>query len=410
MNPFRRTIPLLTLAQAMMMSSMSLIVTSAALVGAQLAPDQSLATLPLSVIFIAMVFTSIPAALLMQRIGRKAGFLFATLIGMLGGFVTMQAIFYHKFWWFLAGTALIGVFNGFGNYLRFAAADAVGEKDKSRAISYILAGGVIAAILGPNLANWTQDTFEQAPFAGGYAALIGLYLIAFVVLSFVKLRDPNDTPQTQKTIAARPLRTIVAQAEFIVALICGICGYAVMSLVMTATPLAMQHHAHPFSDTAFVIQWHVLGMFAPSFFTGNLIQRFGLLPVMFAGALLGLACVVINLTGHSVTHYWLALVLLGISWNFLFIGATTMLTKTYRTSEQAKVQATNDFVIFSSVTVASLFAGTLLHHFGWKAVNIGVVPMLVLVLASLVWLARRKPQDEDEQQTMEQLSQETSEP
>ena len=280
------------------------------------------------------------------------------------------------------------MFNGFGNYYRFTAADIVDSQHKSRAISLVLAGGVIAAIVGPNLANLTRDVISQASFAGSYAAIIGLYILSFVVLSFLKLPATSVHKQSNKD-TGRPLRQIVTQPKYIVAVICGMLGYGVMSLVMTATPLAMQVHAYPFADTSFVIQWHVLGMYVPSFFTGHLIHRFGNLRIMLLGALAGLACVAINLTGTSVTHFWIALSCLGVSWNFLFIGATSLLTETYQREETFKAQAVNEFTVFSTVAAASLSAGALQHLFGWAAVNMGAIAPLLIIMASLLWLYNR---------------------
>jgi len=385
MNPFRRDIPLLAFCQAMMQSSNSLAITASALVGFALAEDKALATLPLAAAFVATMLTSIPAAMLMHRIGRKAGFMFATGFGMAGGALATWSILEGWFWGFLGASALVGIYNGFGNYFRFAAADSVDAAHKGRAISYILVGGVAAAFIGPNLANISRDWIASAPFAGSFAAIISLYLLSTLALSLLHLphvaNDDDDVGAPP-----RPLRQIARQPKYIIALICGTLGYGVMSLVMTATPLAMSHHAHHFSDTSFVIQWHVLGMFAPSFFTGQLIDRFGLRSILRIGALLGFATVAINLAGYTVWHFWLALLLLGISWNFLFIGATTLLTETYRPSEKARTQASNDFAVFTTVTLASLSAGALQHRFGWEMVNVGVLPLLAMIWVAIVVL------------------------
>ncbi|MFV1983021.1 MAG: MFS transporter [Thiohalomonadales bacterium] len=392
MNSFRRNIPVLATSQALMMSSMTLILTTAALVGFSLAPDQKYATLPVAVIYIAVMCTSIPASLLMERIGRKRGFLFATSFGFSGSALAMYAILNSNFWLFVVSMFLIGMFNGFGNYFRFAAADAVTTDLKSKAISYVLAGGVIAAIVGPNLASLTRDSFENAPFAASYAALMIMYLLIFVSLLFLKLPDQtnvhHENSSENKTI--RPLKEIVLQKKFVVAVVVGMFGYGVMTFIMTATPLAMQHHHHDFSDVSFTIQWHVLGMYIPSFFTGHLINRFGLIRIMFIGAIIGLGSITVSLLGTSVIHYWFALVLLGIGWNFMFIGATTLLTETYSITEKGKTQAVNDFIIFTTMTFASLSAGALQYQFGWQAVNYGAIPFMVIVIISLIWLQRDK--------------------
>ena len=390
MSYFKRNIPLLALNQAVMMSGTTLIVTTSALVGVSLASNKSLATLPMAALFIATFLTSIPAALLMRRIGRKPAFMLAAVFGACGGIISTLAIVQEAFWWFLIGVVCVGVFNGFGNYYRFAAADAALPSQKSRAISYIMTGGIIAAIVGPNLAYYTRELVAGATFAGSYATLIGLYLLAFCSLGFLRLPETSHGKQQADAEPERSLAVIVRQQKFIVALICGMCGYALMTLLMSATPLAMHEHNHPFSATSFVIQWHVLGMFAPSLITGRLIQRFGVLNIMLFGGGLALACIIINLIGTSLWHFWSALMLLGVSWNFLFIGATTLLTETYRPEERAKTQAANDFVVFTTVALASLSAGALQHQLGWQAVNLGVLPLLAFIFVSLLWIKRKQ--------------------
>jgi len=385
MNAFKRNVPLLAVSQALMMSSMSLIITTVALVGSNIATDKSLATLPLAVLFIAVMLTSIPAAMLMKRIGRKKAFMLATVFGVTGGALATYSIINNLFWLFVVSTALVGIFNGFGNYFRFTAADVVESEQKSKAISYVLLGGVAAAIIGPNLANLTHDSLANIAFAGSYASIIILYILIFITLSFLDLPNTIVTIKEENEPEVRPLSVIARQPKFIIGLICGMFGYGVMSFVMTATPLAMHHNAHSFGDTSFVIQWHTLGMFAPSFFTGHLIRRFGIYNILLIGTLLGAGCVAINLLGTSVTHYWTALVFLGISWNFLFIGGTTLITETYHSNERSKTQALNDFVVFSTVALSSLSAGALQHKFGWEIVNIGVTPLLIIIFLSIIW-------------------------
>ena len=376
-----------------MLSSMSLIITVSALVGVQLAPDKSLATLPIAIVFIAVMLTSFPAALLMEHTGRKAGFMMATFFGMAGGLVAMVSIMQNNFWLFVLGSFLVGVFNGFGNFFRFAAADCVEQDLKSRAIAYVLFGGVIAAVIGPNLAVYSRGFISRTPFAGSYASVALLFFLMFLVLSLLKLPKQQKRLVEKPSERGRPLRQIIRQPKFIVALLCSMLGYGTMSFVMTATPLAMSGHSHSLSDTSFVIQWHILGMFAPSFVTGILIMRFGVLKVMFTGGLSGLLCVFTNLLGHSVWHYWLALTLLGVSWNFLYVGGTALLTETYTAGEKGKTQGFNDFVIFTVVTISSLTAGVLLHKFGWRSVNLGALPFLFVILACIIWLASKLKRD-----------------
>lgn len=367
------------------MSGTSLMVATTALVGYALADDKIYASLPFTLQLVATMLTSIPAGILMNKIGRKKTFLFATVLAMLGAAICAYAVVNNSFFLFTIGSILIGIFSGFANFYRFTAADIVDKEDKSRAISFVMAGGVLAAIIGPNLANLTREMITGAAFAGSYASIILLYVLSFVLINFLDL--PHKAQQKQNASGeSRALSLIIKQPRFIIAVISGMLGYATMTLVMTATPLAMQHHQHVYSDTAFVIQWHVLGMFAPSFFTGHLIKRFGLLTVMFTGTILGFACVFINLLGSSINHFWFALILLGISWNFLFIGATTLLTETYNESEKFKTQALNDFIVFSVVAFASLSAGILHHNLGWQFVNYMAIPSLAIILLSLFWL------------------------
>ena len=395
MNTFRRNVPLLAVSQALMMSNMGLMLTGMALVGLELAPDKAYATLPIAVIFISVMLSSVPAAMLMERIGRKRAFMFSTLFGIAGGSIATIAIFNQNFWLFTCSGILIGMFNAFGNYFRFAAADIVEPDLKSKAISMVLLGGVVAAVVGPNLANLTRESVPDVMFAGNYISVIVVYLLAFVVLGFLKLPHRKISQQSQDKNKARPLFIIATQPKFIVALLCAMLGYGVMSFIMTATPLAMHDHNHNFADTSFVISWHVLGMFAPSFVTGHLIHRFGVLKIMLIGALLGLGCVAANLLGNSVTHYWIGLTLLGVSWNFLFIGGTSLLTETYRPEERSKAQALNDFVIFTTVAIASLTAGALQHNFGWQIVNIGVIPLIGIILISIFWLGLKQRREEE---------------
>jgi len=386
----KRNVGLLSACQALMMTANVLLITTSALVGQRLAMAQglpeSLATLPLMIQFLATMLTTIPASLLMKRIGRRAGFLLGSGAGLAGGALATFAILQESFVLFALATALFGVSNGFGTYYRFAAADTATADYRATAISYVMAGGVVAALLGADLANWTRDLLGSAPFAGSYFVLIGLYTVSLATLAFIRIPRPGASTRGH---SGRPLRVIVAQKTFIVAVAAAMVGYGVMLLIMTATPLAMRAHAHSFSSTAFVIEWHVLGMFAPSFFTGHLIRRLGVANVMLAGALLNALTVAINLTGTSETHFWVALLLLGVGWNFLYVGGTTLLIETHDEHEKAKVQALNDFLIYTTAAGATFTAGALQHELGWRAVNLGVLPLIGAILLAVLWLKHR---------------------
>lgn len=390
MKQVRRNILLLSLCQAVMMTGGSLLITSSAVVGAMLTDERALATLPLALQFLSSMLTSIPASFAMRRWGRRAGFLFGAGVGALGGATAAWAIWLGNFQLFCLGAMLVGVFNGIGIYFRFAAVDAAPESYKARAISYVMAGGVVAAFAGPNLASWAREAIPAASFAGSYAALVLLYGLAMLALLGVKIPvRSEEVPQK----GGRSLLQLLSQPVFMVALLGATFGYGVMVLVMTATPLAMQGCGLPFDDSAFVIQWHVFAMFAPSFFTGALIKRFGVLTVMLCGAICYVGTVLINLNGITLNHFWSALFLLGLGWNFLFIGGTTLLTEAYRPEEKAKAQAMNDFLVFTVVSLSSLSAGALQFHYGWEAVNLGVIPLIGVIIvavgALLLWRLRR---------------------
>lgn len=384
-QPLPKAVYLLAICQALMMSSTALMMTVSALVGYELATDKSLATLPLSLQFLGLMLTSIPASLIMGRLGRRIGFIIGSVFGIAGAVIAVISILNHQYWLFALSAFFVGVFNGFGTYYRFAAVDGIDIDSRPKAISYVMFGGVIAAFVGPNLTSLGMTFFSDQQFVGAFVFSIIFYSAVLLIMLFIKIPEANTHEIDEKS---RSLKEIASQPSFIVAVICGMLGYAVMSYLMTATPLAMKHHSHLLNDTSFVIQWHLLAMFAPSFFTGSIIQRFGLLNIMLVGVFLGISCVVINLIGYSVWHFWFALVALGISWNFIFIGATSLLTGTYKVPEKAKAQAINDFLVFSMVTIASLSAGVFQHNFGWRIVNMGALPLLLIIMFSLIWLKR----------------------
>ncbi|PID61625.1 MAG: MFS transporter [Gammaproteobacteria bacterium] len=383
-----RTIYLLSLCNALLYTCASLLITMSALIGYALAEDKRLATLPMALQFLSVLVGSVPASLAMGRFGRKAGFLFAGCIGVAGSLLALHALQQQSLSLFALASCCFGLFTAFANYYRFTAAEIVPPARKSVAISMVMAGGVIAAFIGPNLARLASSLFESQPFAGPFAVLVAVYLTTMVLIAFADL--PPPPPKRAGSDKGRPILDIVAQPVFVIAVTCQMLGYATMNFVMASTPLAMRLHAFDFHATAFVIQWHVFAMFAPSFVTGHLIRRFGMVPVLGTGALLGILTVLVNLHGKTLAHFTLALVLLGVCWNFLYVGGTTLMTEAYREEEKSRAQAANDLMVFSLVSLTALSAGTVHHVFGWRTVNMGVLPFLVIALASVFWLRRQQ--------------------
>ena len=382
----KRDVYLLALCQALLATGNAVVITTSALVGQTLAPD-GLATLPLFLQFLAIMATALPASFLMRRIGRRAGFAVGAAFAVSAGLLGCGAILAGSFPLFCVASVGYGVFMGFGMYYRFAAADVASPEFRPRAISYVLAGGVVAAIAGPELAKATDDLFGPALFAGSFAAIAVLGCATLLTLACLRIPPPAEE---ERSGAQRPLARIMRQPAFIVALGSAAIAQGAMVLVMTATPLAMAFCGHGFSQTAFVIQWHVLGMFAPSFVTGHLISRFGVLEVMAAGAGLILACLGVALSGIEIAQFWTALFLLGVGWNFMFVGGTTLLTTTYQPAEKARIQAVNDLIIFATAAFASLSSGVLHHLIGWQAVNLSMIAPVLAMLGAIIWLRHRR--------------------
>lgn len=374
----------LSAAQALFMSATSLLMTVTALTGSLLADDPSLATLPLAIQFVGVMCATIPASLFMGRVGRKIGFFTGYVIGALAGLLAVYAVFENSYWLFVCASFGLGINNAFGAFLRFAAAECVDKAYRPKAISYVLAGGLVAAFLGPWLATETKELFAPVLFAGGYMAMTVLYLGAAAVVLMVRFN--KDVPSVDVHGPARPLREIARQPAFITAVLSGTVGYGIMSLVMTATPLAMVACGFEFEDAAFVIQWHVVGMFLPSFFTGHLINRFGVLNIILVGAALNGVCMAFTLSGIEMMNFWFGLVALGVGWNFMFIGGSSLLTECYRETERSKVQACNDFLVFAAVAAASFSSGALQNTMGWDWVNIVIAAPLSIALIAVIFL------------------------
>ena len=379
-----RNVAVLAASQALFMTSATMLIIFSGLVGFSLAENKALATLPVSAVMIGNALTMVPASLLMERIGRRPGFILGALFGVFGAVVAAVGIFAGNFALFVLGNAIVGVYAGFAQYYRFAAADVAGPEFKSTAISLVIAGGVVAALFGPELAKWSNGLLAPTRFLGSYLVVAGLGLAAaalLLLLDIPRLREEGIREP------GRPLHRIMRQPVFLVAVIAGMMGYGVTILMMTAAPLAMASYRHAFDHTAFVIQWHTVAMFAPAFFTGSLIRRFGVLNVMLIGTTLLAGCVVAALMGVDLVQFSLGLAALGLGWNFTFIGASTLLTEAYLPAERAKVQAANDFLVFGSVATASLLSGVLLDAFDWQAVNYAAVPFLLATGGAILWLA-----------------------
>lgn len=383
----RRNVLILAACQGLFTTGQSMLIILSGLVGVTLAVEPALATLPVSMVVVGTLVATVPASLLMKRVGRRPGFLLGAAIGLSGALTAAFAIYVGAFWLFSFGCFLMGLNGGFGQYFRFAAADVAAPAFKSRAISLVLAGGVAAAVAGPELVKLTADVLAPVPFLGAYVALAGLPVLSALFLVFLDIPLPSAAEASE---GGRPLLAIVRQPTFAVAVLGGMVGYGVMSLVMTATPLAMVGCGFGVPDAALVIQWHVLAMFAPSFVTGAIIQRFGVLNVMLAGTALLAACAAVALAGLDIGHFWVALVALGLGWNFTFVGASTLLTETYRPAERAHVQAANDFLVFGSVATASLSSGAVLHFFGWNAVQVFALPFVAAAALAILWLRRAR--------------------
>jgi MFS family permease len=319
----------------------------------------------------------------MRRIGRRAGFQSGTALGVLGSAVCSYAIVVASFWLLCAGMFLMGCYTAFGKYYRFAAADAAQESFRAKAISLTLAGGLFGGIIGPELAKHTHTASEYT-YLGSYVSLGVVCLVAMLILTRLDIPGLSEHERAQ---AGRPLAQIMRQPVFIVAALSSMLSYGIMNLMMTSTPLAMHAHDHHFNDAAFVLSWHMIGMYAPSFFTGSLIQRFGVLNVILAGIGTMFVCVLAALAGTMVINFWLAMFLLGVGWNFMYVGGSALLTECHTPAERAKTQAANDFMVFATMAVSSTSSGLLLSKSGWHAVNYGSIPFLLVATAATSWLA-----------------------
>ena len=377
------SILLLSICFSLSASTSSLSVSASSIVGFQIAENKALATFPLTFHLLGTMLAGIPASMLMKFIGRRYGFLIGTGIGTFGAASASLAIIYSSFPFFCLSIFCLGILNGFAQLYRFTAVEVSSIELRTKAVSYVMLGGIAAGFIGPAIAAEGKDYIENAQFAGSYLSIILLYFFIVIILMRIRLPQPSVEEQTGDT---RPLKVIFMQPKFIVSVLSAMIGYGVMAMIMTATPLAMtKGNGYPFSDAAFIIQWHALGMFAPSFITGSLIKRFGAVQIIFTGIFLNFICIAINISGTEIINYWSALVLLGVGWNFMFVAGTTMVTETYQPAEKAIVQGVNDFLVFGTAALCSLLSGVLQTSFGWETVNLSAIPLLLIVLVSLFW-------------------------
>jgi MFS family permease len=388
-----RNVAILAACQAFFFMANTILITTSGLVGLSIAPNPAMATIPLASQFLGTMIATFPASLLMGRIGRRAGLALGGVFGVASGLLGFYAVLQASFGLFILAGLLYGVFAAFSQYYRFAAADAADQSSapdkigaRARAIGFVMAGGLVAGFLGPELAKATQNLVPPFLFAGCYLAVAAVALFATVTLLFLDLpmvaAKASDAP-------ARPLLLIIRQPVALTAFFSALVAYVTMNLLMTMTPLAMLACGFAFADSATVIQWHVVGMFAPSFFTGSLIARFGVERVIAAGGALMVGCIGINVAGIELANFLASLFLLGLGWNFMFIGGTTLLTRAHRPSEKAKVQGFNDLCLFTAVTMSAAASGALHEWVTWQPMNLMALPLVLAVIAMAMLRHRR---------------------
>ncbi|MFO1321566.1 MAG: MFS transporter [Burkholderiales bacterium] len=379
----RSNLTRLTLAQALAGANAVVIYATGAIVGNTLAPSQSLATLPISIFVLGMAACSLPAGVIARRSGRRASFFVGTVCGMLVGLLATLAVVAGLFWLFCVATFFGGAYAAVVLSFRFAAADCVPPERRPRALSLVMAGGVVAGVLGPQLVTFTMDLWGPYPFAGTFLAQALVAGLSAIILWGIRL----PAPSRGTTGGGRPFSVIVRQPQFVTAVSCGVISYLLMNFLMTASPLAMRMCGISQESSNLGVQWHVIAMYAPSFFTGRLISRYGARRVIVAGLVLVSASIAVGLSGIDIAHFWLTLILLGLGWNFGFVGASALVLECHRAEEKDQVQSANDFIVFGSVAFGSLLSGIVLTSYGWNAVL--WASLLPLALAAFV-LARAK--------------------
>ncbi|MCK1650038.1 MFS transporter [Bradyrhizobium sp. 149] len=385
----RANVVRLAAAQALTGANSAVIFATGSIVGATLAPDVSFATVPISMYVLGLAAGTLPTGAISRRFGRRVAFVVGTGVGALTGLLGCFAILHASFPFFCLATFLGGLYGAVAQSYRFAAADGASAAYRPKAVSWVMAGGVFAGVLGPQLVQWTMDVWQPYLFAFSFLVQAAVALVAMGIVAGVDM--PRPAPADLH--GGRPLLEIVTQPRFIAAALCGVISYPIMNLVMTSAPLAMKLCGLSVSDSNFGIQWHIVAMYGPSFFTGALIARFGARRIVAVGLLLEAGGVGIGLSGITAVHFWATLIVLGIGWNFSFIGASALVLETHRPQERNKVQAFNDFLVFGMMAIGSFSSGQLLASYGWSAVNMVVFPPVVLGLAVLSlasWARRRK--------------------
>jgi len=379
-----KNLVLLIVCQGLFLTNNVTFIAINGLVGLSLAPVSWMATLPVMGYVVGAAFSTSIVAKSQNHFGRKISFQLGLLVAVLSALLCAYAALSQNFWLLVTGTFIAGYYSANGQLYRFAAAELTVASQRDKAVSWVLAGGILGAVIGPNLASWTRNLFDTA-FLGAYLTLSIAGLMGIVVMQFIHF--PTEFKTEHSLADGRPLRAILKQPVFMVAVIGAALGYGVMNLLMAATPLAMQICGLPFSDTALVLEWHVIGMFAPGFFTGTLIQRFGALKIMSIGVALNFICILIALTGTDLRQFLIALFLLGVGWNFLFTGSTSLAMTAYKPDERDKAQAAINFFVFGTMAFTSFGSGALITSQGWSILNLGsLIPVIITALA-LLWLS-----------------------
>jgi len=379
-----RQVLILASAQAIFQTLSVLVMTVGALAGGLLSSSPKLATVPIATMFLGTALTTFPASMWMARVGRKTGFISGAAAGVIGGIIASFGLWSGSFEIFCLGTFFVGIYQSFAQFYRFAASEVASETFRPKAISLVMTGGVVAALLGPLLAR-TGGSLLPTQYLGSFLILAAVSLLAMLVLSGLTIRQPKKT--AQQVAVARPWQQVISQPAYLIALFAAATGYGVMILAMTATPLAMMSHHHTLSETSSVIQLHVLAMFLPSFFTGKLIARFGVIRIMLTGIVFFACHIMLALSGTSFLSFASALSLVGLGWNFLYIGGTTLVTTTFTQAEKGIAQAVNDMTIFIIGLACSLSAGSLLQYFGWAHLNEILLPWIGIAAIALIWLS-----------------------